>query len=91
VNTRRQIETEVRTLWRNGEVRLSWHAVSEMDADHLDLADVRHVLWYGRIVDEQVGEEGPRYRYHGEAVSGMPTGVVVELCGELVIVTVFLL
>ena len=64
---------------------------NEMDAECLEIADVRHVLWYGRIVDDQVGDDGPRHRYHGEVVSGTPTGVIVELGEELVIVTVFLL
>ena len=91
MSTRREIKEQVKRLWRDGEVRLSWHAENEMDAECLEIADVRHVLWYGRIVDDQVGDDGPRHRYHGEVVSGTPTGVIVELGEELVIVTVFLL
>jgi len=91
MSARRENIEQVKRLWRDGDVRLSWHAAYEMEAECLDVADVRHVLWYGRIVEDQVGDDGPRYRYHGEAVSGMSTGVVVELSKELVIVTVFLL
>lgn len=78
---------------RTRQYVMTLHAEEEMDNDSLTIFDVEHCILIGKIIERQkdkaTGE--PKYRVHGQALSGTKIEVITKLSptGKLVIITVY--
>ena len=55
------------------------HAEERLDEKGLDILDVRHVLFHGRIVERQEEEQCVRFVYRGTSLDGDGMKCVVEI------------
>lgn len=83
----RQAHFRIKQLWRSGKVVFWTHANLRMGQRFIDRADIENVIVYGRIVEH--GKPGGRWRYAllGKAIDGERAKVIVEINGELAIVS----
>lgn len=83
----------VRDKVRSRRYVMTLHAEEEMDNDCLTVFDVEHCILTGKIIERQkdkaTGE--PKYRIHGQSLSGEKIDVIVKLgpTGKFVIITVY--
>jgi hypothetical protein len=78
----------IRHLWEEGKVELVSHAIKQMAKRHIDMLDIQHVIRYGRIVSHSMPLYLWRYKVAGTRVNGRPVACIVEINGNLIIVTV---
>ncbi|MEW6683942.1 MAG: DUF4258 domain-containing protein [Nitrospirota bacterium] len=80
----------IRELWEKGTVEVTPHAQERLRKWGLDIHDVRHVLRSGRVTEHSQAQRGGwRYRIDGTIVDGGRAACVVEINGNLIVVTVF--
>jgi|SRR5215813_8923839 len=84
----RRVHQRIKRLWESGEVEIWVHAQQRMKADGVDTNDLAHVVKYGRITEHSHPNLNWRYTLQGQAVDGNRIKVVVEINGNLAIVTV---
>ena len=80
-------------IWKDGVVKWSRHAQQHMQDEGIDDMDVHHVIKFGKIANHETSEyEGHRYRYvlRGRSIDGFGMRVVVDLDGQMTIVTCFI-
>jgi Domain of unknown function (DUF4258) len=78
----------IKRLWQEGNTEISYHAQLRMNQRKLDINDVANCIRYGVIVEHNKPMTYWRYTIHGKAVDGKKMRCVVEINGNLVIVTV---
>ena len=84
----RRLKVVIKDLWNTGHVQFLPHAKKRMKERQFNLDDVKHVLWYGRLVEWSKPEETWRYKLEGHSVDGKKGAVVVEITAHLIIITV---
>ena len=67
---------------------LTRHVRHRMTQRKLSLRDIRHCLKYGRVVEHSRPFRLWRYKVDGSTIDGEPMSCVVEINGELVLITV---
>lgn len=92
--TRQRKSQAVRTIKQRAQddqYRMTEHALSEMDDDHLTEADVIGAIVKGTLDRKQTGDpRGPRYIFRGKSEDGRDVEVVCTLAGPKVsIITVY--
>ena len=80
----RTVLNEIRRLWEEGSVIILPHARQRMVERNLDELDVQNIFLGGRVT-QQIGK---RFRVIGKSVEGAKAACVVEIEGDLIIVTV---
>jgi len=78
----------VRRLWNEGTTVFTTHAQDAMEERGVHELDIQHVIRFGKITGHSKPGEFWRYRMEGETVDGDWLGVIVEINGSLIIVTV---
>jgi len=78
----------IRRLWAEGAVTWTHHAQVRLVERNLDMLDVAHGLRYGRLTATTHPGRAWRYAVEGTTVDRRPMRCVVEIVGNLVIVTV---
>ena len=78
----------IKRLWNEGYVTWTTHAQQRMIERKIDILDIRKVIRYGQIVEHSCPGRLWRYRIDGSAVDGKRIGCVVEIDGQLIIITV---
>jgi hypothetical protein len=80
----------IRKLWDEGKTEFTTHARENMKKRAIDTPDVWNVIQYGRIIDHSRSSPTANWRYtlSGNAVDGKKVKCVVEINGNLIIVTV---
>jgi hypothetical protein len=84
----RQAMAEVRRLWDVGRVRWTHHAEERLVQRGLDVADVAYCLRYGHVTGTSHPGRAWRYEVTGTTVERRRMRCVVEIVGDLVMVTV---
>ena len=84
----KRVMWRVRSWWEHGLARIMPHARQRMRQRGIEVRDVWQVARYGKIVEHSRPRERWRYRIDGRAVDGSFLAVVVELNGQLLVVTV---
>ena len=86
----RSIEALVKKLWLEGAVEIVDHAQDRMEEHSLDIFDVRHVLFSGRVTRHTQEIPGCwRYIFTGKTIDGDRARCVVEVDSEAKLITVF--
>jgi len=88
----RAVKLRMKRIWNEGVVRWGLHAQKHMQDEGIEDVDIHHAIKFGRITDHEESEyEGYRYRYvlRGKSVDGFKLRVVVDLNGQMMIVTCF--
>jgi len=78
----------IRRLWAEGAITWTHHAQVRLVERNLDMLDVAHCLCYGRLTTTTHPGRAWRYAVDGTTVDRQPMRCVVEIVGNLVIVTV---
>ncbi len=78
----------IRALWRDGNVEWWSYAERRLSERKLDMLDVEHLIRYGRVTEHSHPGRLWRYKVEGRAVDGERIACVVEINGNLIIVTV---
>ena len=84
----RRIQQRIKKLWTEGNTEITYHAQQRMKERRFDITDIQNVIRYGRIVEHSKPGTFWRYTLSGKAVDGDPLKCVVEINGNLIIVTV---
>src|SRR6266516_1090568 len=84
---RRAME-RLRTLWKDGIVQILPHAQDRMRQRRLDRQDLAYMIRYGHVVSHSKPGQLWRYKVEGKSVDGEQVACVVEINGNLIIVTV---
>ena len=85
---RKQIQ-RMRELW-NVYLIIPDEIEAKLDEKGISIADVRHVVFYGRITHDEPRETKWRYTLKGKSIDGDRMKCIVDINGSLVIVTAFL-
>ena len=85
----RAASRRTKELLEKGQIRIKQPAQDRMKESGLDMQDVTHVLRYGTVVEHSHPHENWRYAVDGRAVDGDRVRCVVEIDGELILVTAF--
>ena len=86
-NTRRVAE-RIKKLWNDGEVEWDGHAIRRMREREIDLFDVEKVIKCGRITGHSKPRENWRFVMDGRGVDERSIRVILEINGNLLVVTV---
>jgi len=78
----------IRKLWNEGKTEFTIHAQQNMKKRAIYAPDVWNVIQYGRIIEHSKPMAHWRYTLLGNAVDGKKVKCVVEIDGNLIIVTV---
>lgn len=78
----------IRRIWNEGTTVFTSHAQDAMEERGIHELDIQHVIRFGEIKEHTKPGELWRYRVEGETVDGDWLGVIVEINGSLIIVTV---
>jgi Domain of unknown function (DUF4258) len=78
----------IRKLWNEGKTEIGIHAQRRMKERDIDMNDIQNVIRYGRIIEHSKPMTYWRYTLLGKAVDGETMKCVVEINGNLIIVTV---
>jgi Domain of unknown function (DUF4258) len=84
----RRVQERIRKLWEEGDVEILPHAVLRMKERKIEITDVYSVIRYGRVIEHSKPGDLWRYVVEGKTVEGAKAGVVVEIDGTLMVVTV---
>lgn len=84
----RVVQARVKTLWRQGNTIFLPHAKKSMKQRKFDTQDIKNILFYGRIIDHSKPSDLWRYAFKGKTLDNKPGKCIVEIDGELIIVTV---
>lgn len=84
----KRIEQRIRKLWDLGEVEVLPHAFKRLGQRRVDMLDVQNVILRGRVVDHSMASFRWRHVMEGKTVDGCNLRVVVEVEGNLLIVSV---
>lgn len=84
-----ELKNLIRDILNNGDLVPSRHARERMQLRKYSLADVRHILKNGALLQSELNEEQFRYTLRGEDLEGDPGEVVITIQGSrIVIITV---
>jgi hypothetical protein len=83
----RRVQERIRKLWEEGAVEILPHAALRMKERKMEITDVYNVIRYGRVTEHSKPGELWRYVVEGKTVEGTKAGVVVEIDGTLIVVT----
>jgi Domain of unknown function (DUF4258) len=78
----------IKKLWNEGNTEFKYHAQLRMKQRKLDVNDAANCLRYGRIIEHSRPINYWRYTILGKAVDGERMKCVVEIDGNLIIITV---
>src|SRR5262245_7846309 len=78
----------IKKLWNDGNTVFTGHAQTRMKEREIDVNDVQNVIAYGRIIEHSKPGNHWRYTLRASAVDGDSMKCVVEIDGNLIIVTV---
>lgn len=78
----------IRLLWKENFVVILSHAQKRMRERQVDMVDIGHVIHLGRVIESSKPGECWRYTVEGRSVDGTQMQCVVEINGQLIIVTV---
>ena len=78
----------IKKLWNEGKTEITVHAQQRMKQREIDMLDIANVIRYGRITEHTRPKTCWRYSILGKAVDGERMRCVVEIDGNLIIVTV---
>jgi hypothetical protein len=78
----------IKKLWNEGRTEIGLHAQSRMRERAIDVNDIQYVIRYGRIIEHSKPMTHWRYTILGKAVDGDAMKCVVEINGNLIVVTV---
>ena len=85
----------MRDLVRTSRYVMTVHGHEEMEADHLTVFDVEHIILTGSIVERQMDRRTGEWKYlvEGETLSGQHAVAVSKISqtSKLVIITVYVL
>jgi energy-coupling factor transporter ATP-binding protein EcfA2 len=84
----RRVLQRIKKLWNEGETVITSHAQIQMKKREIDMNDVANVIRYGQIIEHSKPITYWRYTIFGKAVDGERMKCVVEIDGNLIIVTV---
>ena len=84
----RRVYERIKGLWNEGKVVIQPHAKDQMRRRRLHTPDVDYVIRTGRIVGHSRPHTWWRYVIDGRSVDGTRMRCVVEINGQLVLVTV---
>jgi len=84
---RRAME-RIRLLWKDGLFLITPHAQKRMRERGFDTPDIEHLIHYGHVVDHSKPGGLWRYKVQGRLVDGEGASCVVEINGNLIVVTV---
>lgn len=87
LSPRRAME-RIRTLWKGGLVEVLPHAQTRMRQRRIAMLDIEHVIRQGHVVENSKPGQLWRYKVAGTSVDGERLACVVEIDGNLIIVTV---
>jgi hypothetical protein len=87
LSSRRAME-RIRTLWKDGKVEILPHAQTRMRERKIDMLDIQYVVRYGRVIEYSKPGQLWRYTVEGTSVDGEHVACVVEINGNLIVVTV---
>lgn len=87
LSDRRAME-RIRTLWKGGRVQILPHAQARMRQRHIDMQDIANIVRSGRVVEHSKPGLLWRYKINGTSIDGEKITSVVEINGNLIIVTV---
>lgn len=82
------IKRRILRLWDEGYVEIPGHAQEWITKQDLDSNDLQHVFRYGRVTEHSRPKDLWRYKIEGTSVDGTKMACVVEIDGNLIIVTV---
>lgn len=78
----------VKKLWNDGLTEFGYHAQRRMVQRQIDSTDVANCIKYGRIIEHSKPMTLWRYAVEGNSVDGERMKCIVEINGQLIIVTV---
>ena len=84
----KRVLKRIKTLWESGHVEFKSHALSRMKDRDIDTTDLQHLIRNGRISEHSRPKQFHRYKIEGKSVDGKKLGCIVEVNGNLIVVTV---
>ena len=78
----------IKRLWNDGNTEIGYHAQQRMKQRKLDMNDIANCVRYGRIIEHKKPMTYWRYTILGKGVDGKTMKCVVEINGNLIVVTV---
>ena len=78
----------IKKLWNDGYTEIGYHAQQRMKQRKLDMNDIANCVRYGRIIEHKKPMTYWRYTILGKGVDGKTMKCVVEINGNLIVVTV---
>jgi Domain of unknown function (DUF4258) len=78
----------IKKLWNDGGTKFAYHAQQRMKERKLDVNDIANCIRYGMIVEHKKPIDYWRYTILGKSVDEKKMKCVVEIDGNLIIVTV---
>jgi Domain of unknown function (DUF4258) len=88
-----QVLQQMRYAVKIGRVRLTTHALDELEEDGLQIADALHCILTGEIVEDQYDEryQQMKYVFYGDAKNGGEIGLIArwDHLPAIVVITVY--
>ena len=78
----------IKKLWAESKTEITYHAQKRMKERNIDITDVQNVIRYGKVIEHSKPMTLWRYTISGASVDGKKMKCVVEIDGNLIIVTV---
>jgi hypothetical protein len=84
---RSRVLKRIKKLWEQGNFEMTDHAQARMLERGLDVHDIHHIIEHGRI--SEIGRPHFLWRYTvvGKTVECKPAACIVEINGQLIIIT----
>ncbi len=79
---------KVRKAWADGRVAYTSHAEERMLSRGIDIFDIQRAIFQGKVVGSRIEMGNMRYKIKGPSLDNREIKCVVEIEGDLLIITV---